>query len=59
MAKGKNKKYAKKLTLKASKNSATIKKLKKGTYYFKVRAFAKSGSKRRYGSYSKAKKIRL
>lgn len=60
MAKGKNGKYKKKLTLKSSQKSCTVKKLKKGMYYFKVRAYTKNKEKKIiYGKFSKVKKIRL
>ena len=40
-----------------SKTSYTKKKLKKGTYYIKMRAYRKSGSKKLYGSYTAVKKV--
>ena len=53
-------KKAKKKVLKASSSSVTIKKLKsKKTYYVRVRAFSKSGSKKSYGAWSKTVKIKV
>ncbi len=41
-------------------DTVTIKKLKKGkTYYFRVRAFNKSGSKKKYGKWSKVRKCKI
>ncbi len=41
-------------------DTVTVKKLKKGkTYYFRVRAFNKSGSKKKYGKWSKVKKCKI
>lgn len=38
----------------------TLKKLKRGkTYYFRVRAYNKSGSKKKYGKWSNVKKIKI
>lgn len=52
----------KKKTLRKSKhtNIVTLKKLKRGkTYYFRVRAYNKSGSKKKYGKWSNVKKIKI
>ena len=58
MAKGKQKSYTKKLTLKGSKTTATVSKLKKGTYYFKIKAFTKNAkNKNVYGPFSNIKKV--
>lgn len=47
-------------TVKTSKQSITLKKLKKNkTYYVKVRAIAKTNSGTKYGSYSKAKSVKI
>lgn len=47
-------------TVKTSKQSLTLKKLKKNkTYYVKVRAIAKTNSGTKYGSYSKAKSVKI
>ncbi|MBC6681178.1 fibronectin type III domain-containing protein [Zhenpiania hominis] len=59
-----NKKFKKgKKNITIAKNKTTkktIKKLKaKKTYYVKVRAYKKSGSKKLYGAYSKVKKVRV
>lgn len=62
--------YATKKTFKGSKNvnvakfsaktkNVTIKSLKKGTYYVKVRAYKKSGSKKVYGAYSKVISVKI
>lgn len=40
-----------------SKTNYTKKNMKKGTYYIKIRAYGKSGSKKLYGSYSGVKKV--
>ena len=43
-----------------SKNRTTLKKLKRGqTYYIQVRGWQKSGSARKYGNWSKVKKIKI
>ena len=58
-----NKKFTKgKKNVTIGKNKTTkrtIKKLKKQTYYVKVRAFKKVGKTKIYGSYSKARKCRV
>lgn len=59
-----NKKFKKgKKNITISKNKTTkktVKKLKaKKTYYVKVRAYKKSGSKKLYGAYSKVKKVKI
>lgn len=52
-------KKAKNLTLKASKVSKVIKKLKaKKTYYVRVRAFCMDGKKKKYGPWSAVKKAK-
>ena len=50
---------AKEKTVKTSAVSKTVKKLKKGTYTVKVRAYKKTGSVTYYGSYSKAKTVKV
>lgn len=53
-------KKAKTKVLKAASSSVTIKKLKsKKTYYVRLRAFNKSGSKKVYGAWSKTVKIKV
>ncbi len=59
---GTNKKWkkAKVKTAKASAATLTIKKLKsKKTYYVRVRAFNKNGSKKQYGAWSKTLKVKV
>lgn len=57
MAKGKNGKYKLASTVRPNKNaysrSVTVKKLSKGTYYFKVRSYIKVGNNVVYSSFSK------
>ena len=59
-AKKKTFKGSKKKTVKVSSNAtkATVK-LKKGTYYVKVRAITKIDGKKYYGDWSKAKKVKI
>lgn len=53
-------KKAKTKVLKAASSSVTIKKLKsKKTYYVRLRAFNKSGSKKVYGAWSKTAKVKV
>ncbi len=61
MSNKKKGKYKVKATLKGKKKiKSTIKKLKKGkTYYFKVRAYSKSGKKNVLGQFSSVKKIKV
>lgn len=56
-----NKKFTKgKKTKNTKKTTVTVKKLKrKTTYYVKVRAFRKNGTKKVYGKYSKIKKVKI
>lgn len=55
-----SKKFTKAKTVKTTKTSYTIKKLKKGkTYYVKVRAYRTVNGKTYYGSYSSVKKIKI
>lgn len=57
-----NKKFkkAKSVTVKKNKiTSVTIKKLKKRTYYVKVRSYKLSAGEKIYSSYSKVKKVRV
>lgn len=55
-----NFKKAKTVTLKSAKSKTkTIAKLKKKTYYFRVRAYVKSGKTPVYGEYSKPKKVKV
>lgn len=56
----KNKKFSKAKKLSTKKTSATLKKLKKGTYYVKVRAYKTAvKGKKSYGSYSSPKKVKI
>ena len=59
----KNKKFKKSKSYWVKKNSATartITKLRKGKrYYVKIRSYKKSGSKKIYGAYSKAKRVKI
>lgn len=61
IAKNKTFKKGKKTALvkKAAKTSKTFKKLAKGTWYVKVRAYTTSGGRRLYGPYSNVKKIKV
>ncbi|MGI6721341.1 MAG: hypothetical protein ACOX4I_02100 [Anaerovoracaceae bacterium] len=52
----KNRKY---VTVSAKKYTKTIKKLKKKTYYVKIRSYKKIGGKKVYGPYSSVKKVRV
>lgn len=45
--------------IKKNKNKVTIKKLKKKTYYFRVRAYKLNGTKKVYGKWSKAMKVKV
>lgn len=57
-----NKKFTKKKKsklVKKSKNRITIKKLKKKTYYFRIRAYKLNGKKKVYGKWSKVRKVKL
>ena len=54
------KKFSKAKKLSTKKTSVTLKKLKKGTYYVKVRAYKSTGkNKKSYGSYSALKKVKI
>lgn len=54
-----NKKLKKSKTINVSKNTKTIKKLKSNTkYYIKIRAYAKSGSKKIYGKWNRVMSIK-
>ncbi len=56
----KNKKFSKAKKLSTKKTSVTLKKLKKGTYYVKVRAYKTAvKGKKSYGSYSSPKKVKI
>lgn len=56
----KNKKFSKAKKLSTKKTSVTLKKLKKGTYYVKVRAYKTDAKgKKYYGSYSSVKKVKI
>ena len=56
----KNKKFSKAKKLSTKKTSVTLKKLKKGTYYVKVRAYKTDAKgKKCYGSYSSVKKVKI
>ncbi|MCI8363465.1 MAG: family 43 glycosylhydrolase [Eubacterium sp.] len=56
----KNKKFSKAKKLSTKKTSVTLKKLKKGTYYVKVRAYKTAvKGKKSYGSYSSLKKVKI
>lgn len=53
-------KKAKTVTVKSAKTTTkTITKLKKKTYYFRIRAYVKSGKTPIYGDYSKVKKVKV
>ena len=53
-------KAVKKKTVKASKNTVTVKKLKsKKKYYVRVRAMKKVGKTKYYGAWSKVKKVKV
>ena len=55
-----NKKFTKsKKIYTTTDTTITVKKLKKKTYYVRVRAFNKDGSKKLYGSWSKTKKVKI
>ena len=56
-----NKKFTKnKMTYKTTKRVYKLKKLKKGkTYYIRVRAFNKNGTEKKYGKWSKIKKVKV
>lgn len=57
-----NKKFTKKKKsklIKINKNGITIKKLKKKTYYFRIRAYKLDGKKRLYGKWSKVKRVKV
>ena len=56
-AKSASGKYTAVKTLKASKQSLTLKKQKKGTYYFKIRAYKRVKGKTYYAPLSKAVRI--
>ena len=59
-ANNKDFKKAKKVTVKKTLTSTTIKKLtSKKTYYFKIRTYKKSGSKKIYSDYSAVKKVKI
>lgn len=53
------KKSVKKKTVKGNKSTATIKKLKYKTYYFKIRAYKTSKGKKVYGPWSETMKVRI
>ena len=53
------KKAVKNKTVKGNKSSATIKKLKNKTYYFKVRAYKMSKGKKVYGAWSETMRVRI
>lgn len=56
----KNFKGAKKVTVKVSKTTYTIKKLKKGkVYYIRIRAYKTSSGKKQYGKWSGTKKVKI
>lgn len=52
-------KNKKTVTVKASTKSKTISKLKKKTYYVRVRAFTKVNGKKVYGTWSQKKKVQI
>ena len=59
-----NKKFTKKIKIKnitkASKDRITVKKLKlKNTYYFRIRAYKKYGTIKKFGDWSKYKRIKI
>ena len=53
-----NKKFKKKKSIQTKKNKYTIKKLKKKTYYIRVRAYKMNGRKKVYGKWSKVKVVK-
>ncbi|WP_162300642.1 fibronectin type III domain-containing protein [Anaerosacchariphilus polymeriproducens] len=58
MSTSKNKGYHKIATVKAGTTRHTIENLNSGsTYYFKIRAYVKANKSKRYGAYSKVKKV--
>lgn len=58
MSTSKKQGYQKIATLKANKTNYTIENLNPGaTYYFKIRAFVKANKSKRFGEYSKVKKV--
>lgn len=60
LKKGKKGKYKRvKQYTGSKKRTYTSKKLKKGTYYIKIRAYKQVNGKKYFGSYSKSKKIRI
>lgn len=54
-----NKKFKKAKSKVAHKSSITIKKLKKKTYFVRVRSYKKNGKKKVYGKWSKSKRVVL
>ena len=53
-----NKKFKKKKSIQTKKTKYTIKKLKKKTYYIRVRAYKMNGKKKVYGKWSKVKAVK-
>lgn len=59
IAYGTNKKLKKMVKKTTSKTTITLKKLKKKTYYVKVRAYCVKNGKKVYGTWSKVKKVKV
>lgn len=58
-AKSKSGKYKTLATINSGSKTSYTKKMKKGTYYVKMRPFTKKGSKKLYGSYTSVKKVKV
>lgn len=54
-----NKKFKKKKSKLTKKTKYTLKKLKRKTYYIRVRAYKLNGKKKVYGAWSKVKKVKV
>lgn len=54
-----NKKFKKKKSKTTKQNKCILKKLKKKTYYIRVRAYKLNGKKKVYGTWSKVKKVKV
>ena len=58
-ATAKNGKYKKLATIKKASAASYTKKMKKGTYYVKMRPYRKAGSKKQYGSDTSIKEVTI